>query len=154
MGRRVTLYRWRGEIADTLGACEVCRGTGRTAYGPWGSRPPTKECDRCGGTGVDPEGMLAGTVPEDNGLLIERKDGWDVYVARMIVNYRILLSRTGDDYNVVAGFCYSGTGDGTLVKAIAAAQVWAQGDVIDSDPVGYVKVAFDGRDHAYWLSDS
>lgn len=40
----------RPEI-DEPGCCETCRGSGRVAYGPWGSRPPTKMCEDCDGSG-------------------------------------------------------------------------------------------------------
>lgn len=36
---------------DSDEACEMCRGTGAVAYGPWGARPPKKTCPECGGTG-------------------------------------------------------------------------------------------------------
>ena len=34
--------------------CYDCCGGGRIAIGPWGSRPPTKACEACKGTGVAP----------------------------------------------------------------------------------------------------
>lgn len=40
----------RPEI-DEPGCCEMCRGSGRVAVGPWGSRPPKMTCEDCGGDG-------------------------------------------------------------------------------------------------------
>jgi DnaJ-class molecular chaperone len=36
---------------DGPDSCEMCRGTGAVAYGPWGARPPKKKCPECGGNG-------------------------------------------------------------------------------------------------------
>lgn len=30
--------------------CPLCRGSGRIADGPWGSRPPKKTCPACNGS--------------------------------------------------------------------------------------------------------
>lgn len=40
----------RPEI-DEPGCCEMCRGSGCVAVGPWGSRPPKVTCEDCGGSG-------------------------------------------------------------------------------------------------------
>lgn len=40
----------RPEI-DEPGCCETCRGSGRVAVGPWGSRPPKVTCEDCSGSG-------------------------------------------------------------------------------------------------------
>lgn len=40
----------RPEI-DEPGCCETCRGSGRVAVGPWGSRPPKVTCEDCDGSG-------------------------------------------------------------------------------------------------------
>ena len=40
----------RPEI-DEPGCCEACRGSGRVAVGPWGSRPPKVTCEDCSGSG-------------------------------------------------------------------------------------------------------
>lgn len=40
----------RPEI-DGPGSCDLCRGSGSIAYGPWGVRPPKKTCPECNGTG-------------------------------------------------------------------------------------------------------
>lgn len=36
---------------DEPAACEMCRGTGVVAIGPWGVRPPKVTCPECGGDG-------------------------------------------------------------------------------------------------------
>jgi hypothetical protein len=96
------------------------------------------------------EEVMEGVIPTPNGLLVARRDGWDILVLPMMVNWRVLLSRTGDDYNVVAAFCFQGRSTVTRDRAITEARAWAEGDVLETDPEGYVKVAFDGREHDYW----
>jgi hypothetical protein len=36
---------------ELLTTCRLCRGSGRVAVGPWGSRPPRETCRECGGKG-------------------------------------------------------------------------------------------------------
>jgi hypothetical protein len=44
---------------DSPEACEMCRGAGAVATGPWGSRPSRKTCPDCGGTGRKALGLSA-----------------------------------------------------------------------------------------------
>lgn len=68
----------RSPEIDSDMACEICRGTGSVAYGPWGVRPPKKECPECGGSGWRIQ--LVGEIrqlTEDMGFLPQRRTRLD-----------------------------------------------------------------------------
>lgn len=79
----------------------------------------------------------------DNGLLVKTIEGYDVYLVAQIFNWRIVLSTEGDEWGTIAGFCYFGRGDETLVRALSAATEWT--DLARTSPVGFDKCAYDAR---------
>jgi hypothetical protein len=90
----------------------------------------------------DPIPSLLKVEPSKNGTgyVVWSNDEYTVEVWRMMFNWRLVAYVTGDDMNVLHGYCYFGTELRSLALAVIAGQNWK--DVLNAEPEGYDKKAF------------
>ena len=81
-------------------------------------------------------------IPLDRGgYRLAEGDDWYVEVHRMLYNWRLVVGLAElDGVSYEKGYCYFGTDQATLAKAILAARAWE--DPLDTDPVGFDKRAY------------
>lgn len=73
------------------------------------------------------------TIDEYGQLTIAKFDGWNVVIADMLVNFRLLLVPESDPYCVAYGWCYP-----KGQAALLAVHVWNPYE--QGEPVGHVRV--------------
>jgi hypothetical protein len=79
----------------------------------------------------------------DGGFLVKRTEDFVIEVSPMIYNWRVHVALPefyGQTWE--KGYCYFGLGLDTLVKALTAAETWAEGDPLTTDPPDFDKRAF------------
>lgn len=77
-------------------------------------------------------------VPTEQGFRLQQTDEYTVEVWRMIVNWRLVVFT--NEVTVNHGYCFFGTGLGTLARAVAVGLEWE--DPLNTDPSDFDKKAF------------
>jgi hypothetical protein len=76
-------------------------------------------------------------TPVDGGLRVKETETHYIDVLRMIYNWRIARTPKDSPMTYDRGWCYAGTGDAALWRAVLAAAAWDGAD--DTEPEGWSK---------------
>lgn len=79
-------------------------------------------------------------TPITGGFEVKRTDEYIVVVMLMLFNWRLIVMIPDQTLVYEHGYCYFGTDDEALTRAILAGQAWD--DPLNTDPIGYDKKAF------------